>query len=161
MVQVVREAHDRAPQFVLHALERFEIIPAQRRKEALDLGDALAHLLEVFVLDVEKGFLAVEQQRLDAAHLVVEPLPELNEVDAATFGKEARLQEILAEVAEELAVIRAVELLVRQVPDVPDPEANDVVPRAAELSEDLLEHLERDLCERLRLREGARQHGGA
>src|ERR1041385_4080105 len=62
------------------------------RSDRVDLGDTLAHLLQVFVLDVEKELLAVDEHRLGAVHLVVEPAPELDQIDAAALGEEARLQ---------------------------------------------------------------------
>src|SRR5712691_3116663 len=67
VMQVVRQSHHRSAQLVLDALERLEIIAAQRGKETLDFGDPLPYLLEVLVLNVEEDLLALEQHRLGAA----------------------------------------------------------------------------------------------
>jgi hypothetical protein len=56
----------------------------------------------------------------------------------------------LAEVAEEPAVVAAVELIVGEVAGVPDAEANDVVARAAQLPDRFFQQLERELGEGLR-----------
>jgi len=99
VVQVVGQAKDGAAEFVLHALEGFQVVAAQGRQERLDLRDPLAHFLQVFILNVDEDFLAADEHRLGAGHLIVEPVPELNEVNAPAFGEEARLQKILPEVA--------------------------------------------------------------
>src|SRR5207245_2859746 len=114
-------------------------------------GDALPNILNILVMDVEKDLLAVDEHRLDPAHLIVEPLPELNQIDAPPLGEKTRLEQVLPEVAEEFAVVGAVEVFVRQVADVPDPVADDVVPGAAQLADGFLEDFERHLRERLGL----------
>src|ERR1051326_3155079 len=142
VMEVVGQAHHRPAQLVLDALERLEVVAAEGREERLDLGDPLPHLVEILVLDVEEELLLVDQQRLGARHLVVDPVPELDDVDAAPLREEARLEEVLPEVAEKLAVVGAVELFVREVADVPDAVAHDVVARGAELTDHFLELLD-------------------
>src|SRR6185369_5778150 len=86
-----------------------------------------------------------------AAHLIVEPPPELDQIDAAALREEARLQQVLPEVAVELAVVGTIELVVGEIADVPDAVANDVVAGAAQLPEGLVQQLERELGEGLRV----------
>src|SRR5262249_8756739 len=74
------------------------------------------------------------------------------------LGEEARFEQVLAEVAEELAVVGAVELVVGEVADVPDAVTDNVVTGAAELPEGLFQDLERHLGERLRLADGSDGH---
>src|SRR4051794_38648961 len=151
MVEVVGQPQHRPAQLVLDALECFQIVAAQRREERLDLGDALADFVEILVLHVDEKLFAADQHRLGAGHLIVEPVPELDQVDLPALRKEPRLEQVLTEVAEELAVVGVVELLIGKVASVPDAVANDVVAGAAELPERLVEDFERHLGERLRL----------
>ena len=113
----------------------------------------LQGLETVLVLDVDKDFFFSDQHRLDPSHLIVEPVPELDEVDAPAFGQEAGLQKVLPEVAEELAVIGAIELFVGDVAEIPDPEADDVVAGVAQLAQRLVQNPERNLGKGLWLRQ--------
>src|SRR5260221_2008838 len=107
----------------------------------MNLGDALAPLLEVLVLHIEEDLDAVDEHRLDAAHLVIEPFPELDQVDAPAFGEQPRLQQLLPEVAEKLAIVGAVEVLIRKVADLPHREADHVLSPAAHVPHRPFEYL--------------------